>query len=144
MRLHQYISLKPRSIQPKVFPMNKIKITPALVLLLLPFALFGCSSSSSLATKNSTSGAAYFNVASSPDVLSKWSRSCALCHVTGEADAPISGDKSVWQGILAQGEEQVMQHVLEGYNSMPPLGYCMSCETDDFRAMIGFMAGITQ
>ena len=34
--------------------------------------------------------------------------------------------------------------MLEGLNSMPPLGYCMACEISDYRAMIGFMAGTNE
>ncbi len=77
-------------------------------------------------------------------VMGKWARSCALCHVTGVADAPLVGDRAEWQRRLAQGEDVVMRNVLEGLNSMPPLGYCMACEISDFRAMIGYMAGIGQ
>lgn len=76
--------------------------------------------------------------------MGKWARSCALCHVTGVAGAPIVGDSQQWQQRLAQGEEVILRHTLEGFNSMPPLGYCMACEVDDFRAMIGYMAGTNQ
>ena len=77
-------------------------------------------------------------------VLGKWARSCALCHVNGEAGAPVVGDSEEWRRRLAQGEARVLRHVVEGYNSMPPLGYCMACEVDDFRAMIGFMARLIE
>lgn len=75
------------------------------------------------------------------EVMGKWARSCALCHVDGVADAPLVGDTEEWRRRLAKGEEAVMRNVLEGVNSMPPLGYCMACEVEDFRAMIAFMAG---
>ncbi|MEX0962845.1 MAG: c-type cytochrome [Pseudohongiellaceae bacterium] len=74
-------------------------------------------------------------------IMAKWSRSCALCHITGEAGAPIVGDTLEWQRRLQQGEQAVLNNVLDGYNSMPPLGYCMACEISDFRAMIAYMAG---
>ena len=75
---------------------------------------------------------------------SKWARSWALCHISGEAGAPIVGDTADWQRRLAQGEQSILRRVIEGYNSMPPLGYCMACEEDDFRAMIGYMARTNQ
>lgn len=78
------------------------------------------------------------------DVMAKWSRSCALCHITGEAGAPLVGDTAEWQRRLQQGEDVILGNVLEGVNSMPPLGYCMSCEISDFRAMIAYMAGLNQ
>lgn len=74
-------------------------------------------------------------------VMGKWARSCALCHITGEAGAPVVGDEDEWQKRLLKGERGILENVLNGYNSMPPLGYCMSCEVSDFRAMIAYMAG---
>ena len=76
------------------------------------------------------------------EVMAKWSRSCALCHITGEAGAPVVGDTAEWQRRLEQGEEAIINNVVEGLNSMPPLGYCMACEVSDFRAMVAYMAGL--
>ena len=76
------------------------------------------------------------------EVMAKWSRSCALCHITGEAGAPVVGDTAEWQRRLQQGEEAIINNVVEGFNSMPPLGYCMACEVSDFRAMVAYMAGL--
>ena len=76
------------------------------------------------------------------EVMAKWSRSCALCHITGEAGAPVVGDRAEWQRRLEQGEEAIINNVVEGFNSMPPLGYCMACEVSDFRAMVAYMAGL--
>lgn len=73
----------------------------------------------------------------------QWSQSCALCHVSGVGGAPVVGNAEQWQTRLEQGEEQLLTHTLEGYANMPPLGYCMSCETEDFRAMIAWMSRIT-
>ena len=78
------------------------------------------------------------------EVMAKWSRSCALCHITGEAGAPVVGDTAEWQRRLQQGEEAIINNVVEGFNSMPPLGYCMACEVSDFRAMVAYMAGLNQ
>jgi cytochrome c5 len=33
----------------------------------------------------------------------------------------------------------LLQHTLTGFRNMPPLGYCMACEEDDFIALIEFM-----
>ena len=78
------------------------------------------------------------------EVMAKWSRSCALCHITGEAGAPVVGETAEWQRRLQQGEEAIINNVVEGLNSMPPLGYCMACEVSDFRAMVAYMAGLNQ
>ncbi len=77
-------------------------------------------------------------------VMRMWSQSCALCHVDGKGGAPHVGNVDEWLPRLAQGEEVLLTHTLEGLNNMPPLGYCMACERDDFLAMINFMtAGIS-
>ena len=75
--------------------------------------------------------------------MALWARSCALCHVDGNAGAPMVGNAQQWLPRLAQGRRTLLQHTVEGLNSMPPLGYCMACEEADFLAMIDFMtAGI--
>jgi cytochrome c5 len=71
-----------------------------------------------------------------------WAQHCALCHVNGEGGAPRLGDVAEWQPRVAQGTSVLLQHTLEGFNNMPPLGYCMSCEQEDFAALIQFMAGL--
>ena len=91
-----------------------------------------------------TSELPFSDTVANEDVMGKWSRSCALCHVSGVADAPLVGDSDEWERRLAQGEAVVISNVLEGLNSMPPLGYCMACEISDYRAMIGFMAGTNE
>ena len=76
------------------------------------------------------------------EAMAKWARSCALCHITGEANAPVVGDTEEWRQRLQKGEAALLNNVVNGINSMPPLGYCMSCEAADFRVMIDFMAGV--
>ena len=102
--------------------------------------LSGCTTPN-IQTSQYLSSPAFSNDVANTTVMGKWSRSCALCHITGEAGAPVVGDQKEWQRRLAQGEQAILKNVLEGYNAMPPLGYCMSCEVSDFRAMIAYMAG---
>ena len=117
-----------------------------LLVLLLALSVYACSSSAPPRESSQTAATdlPFANDIADEAVMGKWARSCALCHVTGEAGAPIAGDSVDWQQRLVKGEESILQRVLEGYNSMPPLGYCMACEVKDFRAMIGFMAGSNQ
>jgi len=76
----------------------------------------------------------------SDEAMAKWSRSCVLCHVNGEGGAPRVGHPEEWVGRVEQGETVLLTHTIEGYNRMPPLGYCMDCEAEDFEALIQFMA----
>jgi len=111
-------------------------VTPVLAVLLSACGGFG--------SMHQYDAADFSNDLADAAVMGKWARSCALCHINGEAGAPVVGDTAEWQRRLAQGEALVLRHVIEGYNSMPPLGYCMACEESDFRAMIGFMARTSQ
>jgi len=106
-------------------------------------SLWGCGRSEETAANAEPQPVAETaSAAARPDtaLMDKWSRSCALCHVTGNAGAPRVGDGEQWAPRLAQGMDVLLQHTLEGFNDMPPLGYCMSCERDDFVALIEFMA----
>lgn len=70
----------------------------------------------------------------------RWARTCAMCHVRGEGGAPKIGDTGAWSTRLAQGEAVVLEHTVNGFGNMPPLGYCMDCEREDLRTYIAFMA----
>lgn len=73
--------------------------------------------------------------------MEKWSRSCALCHVNGEGGAPRIGETEAWAPRLDQGEEVLLRRIIEGYNNMPPLGYCMDCSRQEFLELTRLMAG---
>lgn len=75
------------------------------------------------------------------NLMRQWARNCALCHVRGEGGAPMIGDIDNWRERVTQGEAVLLMHTIEGINNMPPLGYCMDCESVDFAALIRFMAG---
>lgn len=71
--------------------------------------------------------------------LEQWSRSCVLCHADGTGGAPRMGHPEEWAPRLAGGMDMLLEHSIQGYRNMPPLGYCMDCTRDDFRALIVFM-----
>ena len=71
--------------------------------------------------------ALFADVEVTPEVMGLWSRSCVLCHANGAAGAPRVGDRAAWGPRLEQGEDTLLAHTVEGYNEMPPLGYCMAC-----------------
>ena len=51
---------------------------------------------------------------------------CTACHGAGVAGAPKTGDKAAWGPRLAQGEDTLHKHAIEGYQGkagfMPPKG----------------------
>lgn len=117
----------------------------ALLVTVLAAAVAGCGEAPAVdppdAPPDAADAAPFSDAEVTADVMGLWSRSCVLCHVHGEANAPRLGDAEAWAPRLAQGEEALLAHTVEGYNDMPPLGYCMACEREDFRALIRFMAG---
>jgi len=101
--------------------------------------LQGCEKPAQPELKN-TSQLPFSDAVITKDVQGKWARSCVLCHVNGEGGAPRLGHPEEWQPRLAQGEAVLLRHAVEGYNNMPPLGYCQACEREDLRALIKLMS----
>lgn len=64
---------------------------------------------------------------------------CAICHGTGAAGAPILGDAIAWTPRIKQGLEILNQHAINGFNSMPPKGACMSCSDDEVKAAVQYL-----
>lgn len=109
---------------------------------LILISLAGCAEPSSPAGEAAVPDDATMETPGVPQAnLAQWARSCALCHVRGEGGAPPAGDAAAWAPRLAKGEDTLLRHTIEGFNNMPPLGYCMDCSRDDFRRLIRFMAG---
>lgn len=64
---------------------------------------------------------------------------CIACHSTGVSGAPIKGNADNWGPRLAQGQDVLKQHALNGFNAMPPKGTCMDCSDEEIVAAIHYM-----
>lgn len=64
---------------------------------------------------------------------------CAVCHGTGAAGAPKYGDIAAWVPRIKQGMDVLFQHAINGYNSMPPKGTCMSCSDAEIKAAVQYL-----
>lgn len=64
---------------------------------------------------------------------------CFACHATGAAGAPIKGDAQAWQPRLAQGNNILLKHAIEGLNAMPARGTCADCNDDEITAAVEFL-----
>ena len=69
--------------------------------------------------------------------------SCFACHGTGAAGSPILGDKAAWAPRIAQGEEVLLDHALNGFNAMPPRG-ASTFSDDEIKAIIAYMVENSQ
>lgn len=80
-------------------------------------------------------------VAASPAVLKLYEQACRNCHVVPASGAPQVGDAKAWAPRLAQGRETLLDHSINGYKGMPPMGTCTQCTEADFVALIEYMSG---
>ncbi len=71
-----------------------------------------------------------------------YDQTCKSCHSSPGNGVPQTGDVKAWQPLLAQGMPALLDHTINGYKGMPPLGACMDCTEADFEALIRFMAGV--
>ena len=76
----------------------------------------------------------------SPALQAVYDRSCKTCHSSPATGAPQSGDAAAWAARAAQGTDVLLDHTINGYKAMPPLGACMDCDEEQFRALIAHMA----
>lgn len=68
---------------------------------------------------------------------------CAMCHATGAAGAPVFGNKADWDPRIAQGKETLYGHALKGFTgakgTMPPKGANASLADDGVKAAVDYM-----
>jgi cytochrome c5 len=72
--------------------------------------------------------------------MEKYNKSCVICHASGTANAPKTGDVAAWEPRLAKGMDALVLSVNNGLNAMPPKGMCFDCSTEEYQALIEFMA----
>ena len=73
---------------------------------------------------------------------------CSMCHASGAAGAPIKGDKAAWAPRIAQGNDMLYKHAIEGYTGakgvMPARGGMASLSDDDVKAGVDYMVSQSQ
>ena len=79
------------------------------------------------------------NALAEPD-MDKYNKSCAVCHASGAANAPKTGDAAAWEPRMAKGMDVLVASVDKGMGAMPPKGMCFDCTADEFKALIEYMA----
>lgn len=69
---------------------------------------------------------------------------CAMCHAVGAAGAPKPGDKADWAPRIAQGNDMLYKHAIEGFTGakglMPARGANATLTDDEVKAAVDFMA----
>ena len=68
---------------------------------------------------------------------------CAMCHATGAAGAPVFGSNADWDLRIARGKETLYGHALKGFTgakgTMPPKGANAGLADDDVKAAVDYM-----
>lgn len=65
---------------------------------------------------------------------------CTICHQNGEMAAPLIGNESNWYMRLREsGLTGLYRHAIEGYNSMPIKGACVTCSDNDIIAAVDYI-----
>lgn len=69
-----------------------------------------------------------------------YGHTCQTCHENAESGAPVAHDLAQWKPRLAQGDKALRDHMVEGFNGMPPLGQCIECSEEDLMTLMRFMS----
>jgi cytochrome c5 len=77
-----------------------------------------------------------------------YNSSCIACHGAGVAGAPKLGDQVAWEPRIAQGDDVLIRHAIEGFNGMtgvmPPKGGNMSLADEDVSLAVSYMMSQAQ
>ena len=114
-----------------------MRAIPITLLLALATMLPGCGDD---AKPPATSSIASSATPSDPALAQIYANSCQLCHANPAANAPLTGDRKAWEPRIQQGTDTLLDHAINGYNGMPPMGQCVECSQEQFLQLIGFMA----
>jgi cytochrome c5 len=117
---------------------NRIWIAVRTAALSATLALAACGSGEA---PQSAAAPAAPAAAAAPAVLNTYEHTCRNCHSVPASGAPQLADAKAWAPRLAQGRETLLDHAINGYKAMPPMGTCTACSEQDFTALIEYMSG---
>ena len=70
-----------------------------------------------------------------------YNSACAVCHAAGVAGAPKLEDAAAWEPRIAQGDDVLYEHAINGFNAMPAKGGNTSLSDDAVKAAVDYMIG---
>ncbi len=72
-----------------------------------------------------------------------YNEACLMCHGSGIGGAPTLVDKESWSPRIAQGNDTLYQHAIEGYTGesgfMPPKGARLDLSDDEVKGAVDYM-----
>lgn len=130
-------TLNEAAVAARVAPVGKLNTTGEAVMVTstAPGAADTAAVPAAVATASSPGEATYNTI-------------CAACHAQGIAGAPKTGDAGAWEARIAQGNDTLYKHAIEGYQGqagvMPAKGGAANLSDDDVKAAVDFMAQAVQ
>ena len=78
-----------------------------------------------------------------------WIPTCGQCHLKGIGGAPKIGDKAAWAKRIAQGNEVLYKHAIEGFSGpqmliMPPKGGFSDLTDEQVKLAVDFVVYASQ
>ena len=73
------------------------------------------------------------------DGLAVYNTVCMVCHATGVAGAPKTGDKAAWAPRIAQGAATLLKSVVNGKGAMPPKGGGSDLSDNEVKAAVEYL-----
>ena len=132
------------------------KTTSALAIVALTFFLTACGDKNQANTAASAPApapvtapvAATAPVAENALGKSVFGKVCAMCHAVGAAGSPKPGDKADWGPRIAQGNEVLYKHALEGFTGakgqMPARGASTTLKDEEIKAAVDYMVSLSR
>ena len=121
--------------------MSSIFSRSAVVASIAAAMLLAACGGESAAPAASSTAAATPAPAATPALQKLYDQTCHNCHTIPGTGAPQAGDKNAWAPRLAQGRDTLIDHAINGYKGMPPMGTCTQCTEEEFTALIEYMSG---
>jgi len=133
--------------------MNRENLNRFLLTSIAVLALAACSKQEPAATTAQPQAQAPADVApaapSAPVVAENtvgkgvFGKTCSMCHAAGIGGAPKPGDKADWGPRIAQGNDVLYKHAMEGFTGakgmMPARGGGSALTDDEVKAAVDFM-----
>ena len=73
---------------------------------------------------------------------------CSMCHASGAAGSPKPGDKADWGPRIAQGNDVLYKHAMEGFTGakgmMPARGGNATLKDDEVKAAVDYMVSLSK
>jgi Cytochrome c5 len=74
---------------------------------------------------------------------------CVSCHGSGIPGIPQLGDKAAWEARIAQGNDTLYQHAMQGFTGtsgmmMPPRGGGANLSDDDIKVAVDYLVSNSQ